>query len=525
MKLTKTTRRVILLVIAVAIWAVAAYLYVERNKQKDEASRDILSMLHALERSDIEAPLDEGRGGGFAAWDDDIILMNSDGSFHWLAAGGEAFEPLALPPVLDFMAARDVMTTDQFDHFVGTEDLVMREIAPSRWEVYVSHFNPHVDLGCFTLALSRLEFTGSDGQVDVTAPWQQLYETNPCLTPRGNPGQLGGSMAFLDDDRLLLGVGEAHYDIVSLGTDGREVPENLVAIDLETGERNYDGSFIDPQSDAVDYGKTIVLDLKSGAARHYSKGHRNPSGMAIGPSGEPVMIEHGPRGGDEINVIRDNEDYGWPRETFGTNYAAFKWPPAEETGRHDRYAQPQFAFPPGTAPSGLLRLEGRGFPAWRGDFLFGSLYGRIFRLRLKSDLSVVMAEAFFVGTRVRDVIEASNGDLLIKPDGEARVIRLTRDLAAENETMPEVLAACAQCHEWRHVSPSGAPPLITTYWRNVAEIDGASYSDALRQKGGKWNEKRLRQFLRDPQSFAPGSTMPDPGLSDEEIDAVIEALK
>jgi len=97
----------------------------------------------------------------------------------------------------------------------------------------------------------------------------------------------------------------------------------------------------------VSYGKTILIHLDDGTSEIYSLGHRNPQGLYVTPEGAIWSTEHGPQGGDELNLIVRGANYGWPLVTYGTDYGSAAWPLSHVQGRHDGYQQPILrGYPP-----------------------------------------------------------------------------------------------------------------------------------------------------------------------------------
>ena len=146
----------------------------------------------------------------------------------------------------------------------------------------------------------------------------------------------------------------------------------------------------------------------------YSIGHRDPEGAAINPlTGELWMVEHGPRGGDELNIIRAGNNYGWPVISYGNEYTTE--PIGDGLRVKQGMEQPIYYWVPSIAPSGLLFYTGDLFPEWRGDLFVGALSGEhVARLVLNAD-RVVAEERLLVGRgqRIRDVRQGPDGALYL----------------------------------------------------------------------------------------------------------------
>jgi glucose/arabinose dehydrogenase len=158
----------------------------------------------------------------------------------------------------------------------------------------------------------------------------------------------------------------------------------------------------------------------------YSYGHRNSQGIALRPGTNEIwQHEHGPRGGDEVNILKPGANYGWPAITYGIDYSgAIISDKTEAPGME----QPVVYWVPSIAPSGMAFYDGDKFPAWRGDLFVGALAGAHLR-RLKLDgQKVIEQEPLLEGLdeRIRDVRSAPDGYLYIVTDdpGDGRVLRL-----------------------------------------------------------------------------------------------------
>ncbi|MGI9499934.1 MAG: PQQ-dependent sugar dehydrogenase, partial [Geminicoccaceae bacterium] len=149
----------------------------------------------------------------------------------------------------------------------------------------------------------------------------------------------------------------------------------------------------------------------------YSYGHRNPQGLTVHPeTGRVWAQEHGPRGGDEVNLIEAGANYGWPEISWGINYGGT--PINDGLREQDGMAQPAHFWDPSIAPSGMTFYDGDAFPEWRGDLFVGALkFQLIARLEMKGD-EVVGEERLIEGElgRIRDVRTGPDGFLYILTD-------------------------------------------------------------------------------------------------------------
>ena len=156
----------------------------------------------------------------------------------------------------------------------------------------------------------------------------------------------------------------------------------------------------------------------------WSKGHRNPQGATLREDGVLFTVEHGARGGDEVNMPRAGGNYGWPVITYGVDYSGL---PIGEGTEKEGLEQPLHYWDPSISPSGLDFYEGELLPAWQGDLLAGGLSGQVLvRLDVEGD-TIVGEERLFEGQlgRVRDVRVGPDGAIYLLTDADnGRLIRV-----------------------------------------------------------------------------------------------------
>ncbi len=154
----------------------------------------------------------------------------------------------------------------------------------------------------------------------------------------------------------------------------------------------------------------------------YSLGHRNPQGMAMHPKTGAIWLhEHGPRGGDEINIVKPGANYGWPILSYGVNYSGTEF---AEGHTREGYESPIHYWVPSIAPSGMAFVTSDRYPAWKGHLLVGSLkFGYIELCRLQGN-QVVATEKLFEGIgRVRDIKQGPDGFIYVATENKG-IVRL-----------------------------------------------------------------------------------------------------
>ena len=248
--------------------------------------------------------------------------------------------------------------------------------------------------------VARARFDGSSLQ-DL----QVIFKAMPL---KDTDNHYGGRMAFLPDGTFALTIGE--------GFEYREKAQDLTSDLGKIVRLNEDGSV--PQDNPFIGQAGVRPEI-------YTWGHRNEQGLVFdAPSGRLYETEHGPRGGDELNIIVARKNYGWPVITFGMDYSgAYVSPYTQRPGLE----QPVIYWTPSIAPSGLAMYRGEKFPAWKGDLFVGALaFKHLRRVHLEGG-NVVSQEELLndLHWRIRDVRAAPDGCLYVSTDeADGRVLRL-----------------------------------------------------------------------------------------------------
>ncbi|WP_343345970.1 PQQ-dependent sugar dehydrogenase [Sphingomicrobium sp. XHP0239] len=168
-----------------------------------------------------------------------------------------------------------------------------------------------------------------------------------------------------------------------------------------------------------------MYDQGGSTAQIYSWGHRNSLGLDFAPDGQLWQIEMGPKHGDELNLIRAGQNYGWPERSYGDNYNGVPIPDHEPG---DGFAQPAAYWDPATSPASLLIYSGNLFRAWTGDALIPGLSGQELNLVSLDGGRATSMEVYDMGARIREVVEGPDGSVyLLEDDGrgsEGRLLRL-----------------------------------------------------------------------------------------------------
>jgi aldose sugar dehydrogenase len=238
----------------------------------------------------------------------------------------------------------------------------------------------------------------------------QIFESNPH---KKGTNHFGARILFLPDKTLLLSLGE--------GFSYKDEAQNLMSDFGKIMHLRDDGVPIDDHQFSTSDDENVK--------RHrgiFSYGHRNPQGLAFDKATNTIYEnEHGPRGGDEINVLVIGKNYGWPKITYGVDYTGL---PISDKVAMDGMEQPLLYWVPSIAPSGMTFYDKDLFADWKGNLLVSALAGeQLRRVELKAG-KVLKQETFLteLKTRFRNITTAPDGSIWVLTDEpEGRVLKLT----------------------------------------------------------------------------------------------------
>mgnify|MGYP003632994901 CR=1 FL=1 len=249
--------------------------------------------------------------------------------------------------------------------------------------------------------LARARFNGS-----ALENTQEIFRVDPA---KKGSAHYGGRIAFLADDTLLLTLGDG-FDYREQAQDASNHLGSIVRL-------NRDGSV--PQDNPFVAEQNAKPEL-------YSIGHRNVQGLVVdAQTGRVFSHEHGPRGGDEINLTQAGKNYGWPKITYGIDYDGAQVSPYTELPGLE---QPLLHWTPSIAPSGMTLYRGDLFPHWQGNLLVSALAAKEVRRVVLDGNQLVEQESLFkeLGVRFRDVRTGPDGALYLLTDSaNGSVLRVT----------------------------------------------------------------------------------------------------
>jgi len=335
---------------------------------------------------------------GMALLDPNTLLITERGGqlLKLDLASGKHTQIKGLPPIhakgqgglLDIKLGPNVSNTSS-DLDSNTES----DSSNPQW-LYFTYSKPVAGQGRTTIA--RAQLLGNE-----LVNWQDLLVTESATDTNRH---FGSRIAFDDKGHLFFSVGDRGHR--PNGQDLTTHAGSILRLNLD-GTRPHDNPFV-----------TGTNKNNSDALPEiYSYGHRNPQGLAYDMKNQRLWaIEHGPRGGDEINLIKPGHNYGWPEVSFGKEY----WGPISvgEGTFKEGMEPPTKVYTPSIAPSSLLVYSGLAFTEWQGNLLSGALkLTHLNRVTLGGDQATSEERLLTeLNERIRQVIEDDQGYLLISTD-------------------------------------------------------------------------------------------------------------
>jgi aldose sugar dehydrogenase len=339
-----------------------------------------------------------------------MLVTEKIGPIWLVSAEGEKIAPLANTPAVYWQRQN------------GMLGVYLSPRYESDGNIYLTYIEPGDYGGGQVLARAKLDAGRVPRLENLEVLWRQM--------PKGMGGQAGGQIAFSPDGQyLFMSVGDRQRmapaqdpnqpvgKILRLTLDGKPAP----------GNPNYGKSgaqtieLIDPPQDTEAANTAPVVSkytFPNGnhtPAETWASGFRAPYGLAFSPTGELWEVEHGPRGGDELNLIEKGKNYGWPVVSYGINY---NQTPIPSHDSRPTFTQPVIYWTPVIAPGDLMFYTGKkAFPQWDGNgFVTGLASHSITRLVFDGKGGAKAAERWDVGKRIRDITQAPDGTIWLLED-------------------------------------------------------------------------------------------------------------
>jgi glucose/arabinose dehydrogenase len=347
--------------------------------------RTEVALAHTVVASGLEEPwglalLPDGR------W----LVTERPGRLRIITAAGAVSEPVAGLPAVDAQGQGgllDVVTGPTF----GQDRMI-----------YWSYAEPREGGNGTAVARGRLSDDGS--RVEGV---QVIFRAMPTYAGRLH---YGSALAFARDGKLFITLGERSDAPM------RPQAQDLASHMGKTIRINADGTV---PSDNPFVGRAGALP------EIWSSGHRNAQGIAIAANGDVWTVEHGTRGGDEVNLDRAGLNYGWPDVTYGIEYRGV--PINEGITAREGTEQPAYYWDPSIAPGGMTVYDGAMFPGWRGNLLVAALKDKHIARLVVEGGRIVGEERLLtdLGERVRDVAVAADGAVWVVTDEtNGKLVRL-----------------------------------------------------------------------------------------------------
>jgi glucose/arabinose dehydrogenase len=317
----------------------------------------------------------------------DLLISERAGTLHRFSKGKLSPPIEGLPPI-------------RAKGQGGLLDLCLHpDYAKNGW-IYLAYsaLNPEKGKSTSNTAIMRAKLNGN------TLVDQQVIFTGEPFTDRSH--HYGCKLAFNEKGQLFFGIGDRgqHFDF----------PQKLDNTNGKIHRINDDGTI--PADNPF-------VNTKGTMASIYSYGHRNPQGTSIHPqTGELWVSEHGPRGGDELNLVEPGKNYGWPVISYGINYDGSI---LTELTEKEGMEQPVYYWTPSIAPCGMTFLTGERYKSWRNNLFLGSLRFEYLERVVLNGHKVTHTEKLLEGIgRVRNVVVSPDGYLYVATETPGKIVRL-----------------------------------------------------------------------------------------------------
>ena len=349
---------------------------------------DVVTVVEGLQNPWAVAFLQNGK----------MLITERPGRLRVLSADGKLSAPVAGLPAVDARGQG------------GLLDVTLDPAFAKNGTIYWSYAEPAAEQGANNTAVAKGKFID-----DATAPRvenvQVIYHQRPSFPSRLH---FGSRLVFGRDGTLFITQG-----------DRSDVPGRMQSQKLESGL----GKIVRINSDGSIPKDNPFVGREGALPEIWSIGHRNIQAGALHPTtGELWEVEHGTRGGDEINIARKGRDYGWPTIAYGIEYRG--GPITGGITQQEGMEQPLYYWDPIIGPSGMAFYTGNLFPAWKGNLFIGGHGTRdLVRLELNAD-KVIAEERLLKDLQpkpeaIRDVRQGPDGALYVLTDGSAgRLLKL-----------------------------------------------------------------------------------------------------
>ena len=315
------------------------------------------------------------RGPALAVMKDDTVLLGGGQS------GGELLTWNQTKTGLRSLGKFIPSNRREIDSRFAINDIAILSENAGSAKLLISYPRLGKSLSCVEIAIDELAYDRKKQRVKFVSNW---FVSKPCV-PISAVQHTAGRFAVIDKNSVYVSIGDLGF------------------------------SDIDMRNKRGDLGSIFKLSAKS--AVRISQGHRNPQGIVLFDKKTLMAAEHGPRGGDELNVITEGGDYGWPFVTYGEPYGSGDYVRPAKTGSHEGYIEPIKYWVPSIAPTELVQLPVDGWGDWGRGLVLGTLREEVLVfMKLSENLEVTQSAQVDMDERIRDLEMLRNGDLLATTD-------------------------------------------------------------------------------------------------------------
>ena len=381
---------------------------------------NINSAYYSLNLKKFKVPV-YSKYGGIEKINNKIYYLSGDLNFYQLKKNNDNkkydFISLPIKKITNnkdkFLEKNNQILGKKAWKFFGAKDILIEKFKSFENKVLIiSSLNYYEDEDCYDLSVFFTEIINENSfQI---SEWKKIFSSEMCLNinltkkPKFAAASAGGRIVKFDEENILLSIGDFYAD----GVNGPMLSQDL----------------------NNDYGKIFKININNKKHKIYSYGHRNPQGLYVDKNKNIFSTEHGPRGGDEMNLVKVNNNYGWPYATFGTNYKSYNayakdinktennskrtWPIDKTNNTHDDYTKPIFSWGNTFGVSNLIVYENKYFDKWNKNIIVSSLAGKqLARFVYDYDNnSILYLENILINKRIRDIISLENGKIVLLTD-------------------------------------------------------------------------------------------------------------
>ena len=334
---------------------------------------------------DVKASTTSGgnmRGAGLAVLSNDELLLGGG------KTGGEIFlynlSSKKLTKLASLISANRRVNDSRF----AINDIAVLSQSQSAANLLISYPRLGLQRDCVEVVVENVNYDRINQKINRVKTW---LVTKPCV-PISAVQHTSGRFAVIDSKSAYVTIGDLGYTQIS----NRKKRGDL-------------GS---------------IFKVSSTSVSKFSQGHRNAQGILLYNGKDLLAAEHGPRGGDELNLIKAGSDYGWPFVTYGQPYGSGDYVRPTKTGTHAGFVEPLKYWVPSIAPTELVQLPKSGWGDWSNQLVLGTLREQVLVFMAIDERFVVTNTVNVdIGERIRDLEVLSTGELVATTDsGQLLVI-------------------------------------------------------------------------------------------------------